>query len=125
MLGRFAPHATLAVSDMERAKDWYREKLGFEPSSEDEGGTWYESGGATFALIHSSEAGTAKNTVMEWTVEGIEEIAAELKDRGVELDQFEMPGVEWDDGIASMGPFKGCWFRDSEGNVLALTERVG
>lgn len=124
MLAKFAPHTTLAVSDMERAKAWYRDKLGFEPVSEDPVGAWYESGGATFALIHSSEAGTAKNTVMEWTVEGLEEIAAEMKSRGVSFDTFEMPGLEWDGDIASMGPFKGCWFRDSEGNVLGLTNRV-
>ena len=66
MLDQYKPHTTIAVSDLERAKAWYADKLDLKPVSEDMGGSWYESGGVQFALFPSPFAGTAKNTVMEW-----------------------------------------------------------
>jgi catechol 2,3-dioxygenase-like lactoylglutathione lyase family enzyme len=122
MLQEFAAHATLPVSDMERAKTWWREKLGFTPKEEDEGGAYYESGGARFGLFPTPFAGTAKNTQMEWSVKDVRAEAEELKKRGVTFEHFDMDGVEWDGDIAKMGPFLGCWFKDSEGNTLALTQ---
>jgi catechol 2,3-dioxygenase-like lactoylglutathione lyase family enzyme len=121
-LGDFPAHATLPVSDMERAKNWYREKLGLTPKEEDEGGAYYETGGSSFGLFTTPYAGTAKNTQMEWSVKDVGAIVAELKARGVTFEHFDMPGIEWDGDIAKMGPFLGCWFKDSEGNTLALTQ---
>jgi catechol 2,3-dioxygenase-like lactoylglutathione lyase family enzyme len=122
MLDQFQPHATIAVSDLERAKTWYRDKLGLEPTSEDMGGLYYEYAGGRFALFPTPFAGTAKNTVMEWTVDDVEKIVGELKARGVTFDTFEMEGIGWNGEIATMGGHKGAWFRDSEGNTLALTQ---
>ena len=68
MLDRYPPYAMLAVSDMDRAKAWYREKLGLVPKQEDPGGAWFEVAGGGFGLFPTPYAGTAKNTVMEWSV---------------------------------------------------------
>ena len=122
MLDQFKAHTTLAVSDMERAKAWYGDKLGMNPTSEDVGGAWYESGGVTFSLFPTPFAGTAQNTVMEWTVDDVEKEVGELKGRGVTFDTFDMEGVEWRDDVAVMGGVKAAWFKDSEGNILAITE---
>ncbi len=122
MLQDHPAHATLPVADMERAKTWWREKLGFTPKEEDPGGAYYESGGSSFALFPTQYAGTAKNTQMEWPVEDVRAEVDELKKRGVVFEHFEMEGVEWDGDIAKMGPFLGCWFKDSEGNTLAITQ---
>lgn len=122
MLGDHPAHATLPVSDMERAKTWYREKLGLTPKEEDPGGAYFETGGSTWALFPSPYAGTAKNTQIEWSVPDVRAEVAELKKRGVTFDKFDMEGVEWDGDIAKMGPFIGCWFKDSEGNTLAMTQ---
>jgi catechol 2,3-dioxygenase-like lactoylglutathione lyase family enzyme len=121
MLDRYAPHTTIAVSDLERAKAWYAEKLGLTPTTEDMGGAWYETGGGRFALFPTPYAGTAQNTVMEWTVDDAVAVVEYLKGRGVVFDTFEMEGVVWDGDVASMGGRKGAWFKDSEGNILALT----
>jgi hypothetical protein len=59
---------------------------------------------------------------MEWTVDDVESVVAELKGRGVTFDTFEMEGVEWSGEIATMGGRKGAWFKDSEGNILAITD---
>lgn len=122
MLDRFAPHTTLPVSDLERAKKWYEEKLGLTPKSEDPGGAWYECAGAAFALYPSTEAGTNRATAMEWSVKDIGSVGRWLADRGVVFEHYDLPGMTWDGDIASMGPYKGAWFKDSEGNILALTE---
>jgi catechol 2,3-dioxygenase-like lactoylglutathione lyase family enzyme len=122
MLQDHPAHATLPVADMERAKTWWREKLGFTPKEEDPGGAYYESGGSSFALFPTQYAGTAKNTQMEWPVKDVRAEVGELKKRGVVFEHFEMEGVEWDGDIAKMGPFLGCWFKDSEGNTLAITQ---
>jgi len=45
---------------------------------------------------------------------------ANLTSKGVTFDTFEMEGITWDNGVASMGEHKGAWFKDSEGNVLAI-----
>ena len=125
MLEKFTVHATLPCSDFDRAKAWYRERLGLTPASEDAGGAYYECGeGTSFGLFPTSYAGTAKNTQMEWSVPDIQAVVDELKASGVTFERFDMPGVEWNGDIATMGPFKGCWFKDSEANTLSITERV-
>lgn len=122
MLGQFSPRTTLAVSDLERAKAWYEQKLDLKPTSGFLAGLTYECGGGTFALFPTPYAGTAKNTVMEWTVDDVEAVVTELKGRGVLFDTFEMDGVEWNGDIATMDGHRGAWFKDSEGNVLAITD---
>ena len=122
MLDRFAPHPTIAVSDMERAKSWYAEKLDLKPVEEDEGGAWYEVGGGMFTLFPTPYAGTAQNTVMEWSVDDVRAVVDWLKGRGVTFETFEMEGVEWDGDIATLAGQEGAWFKDSEGNILAITK---
>ncbi len=122
MLDQFKVHATIPASDLARARSWYEEKLGLTPTAEDPGGLWYECAGSAFALFPTEYAGTAKNTAMEWSVTGIESVMDELRGRGIEFEEYDMPGVTFEKGLATMGPYKGCWFKDSEGNILALTE---
>jgi catechol 2,3-dioxygenase-like lactoylglutathione lyase family enzyme len=122
MLDRFSPRTTLAVSDLQRAKAWYEQKLGLKPASGFLAGLTYECGGGSFALFPTPYAGTAKNTVMEWAVDDVEEVVTALKGRGVIFETFEMDGVEWNAEIATMGSRKGAWFKDSEGNILAITD---
>jgi catechol 2,3-dioxygenase-like lactoylglutathione lyase family enzyme len=122
VLDRFPTHTTLPASDLERAKAWYRDKLEMVPKSEDEGGVYYESGGRTFALFPTPYAGTAKNTAMEWSVDDVQAVVAHLKERGVTFDHYDIPGVEWAGDIATMGPFKAAWFKDSEDNILSVTQ---
>jgi catechol 2,3-dioxygenase-like lactoylglutathione lyase family enzyme len=117
-------HATLPVSDMNRAMTWYREKLGLTPKEEDANGAYYETGGARWALFPTPYAGTAKNTQMEWRVKDARAVVAELKSKGVTFETFEMEGIEWDGDVATMGGYRGAWFKDSEGNTLAIGEET-
>jgi catechol 2,3-dioxygenase-like lactoylglutathione lyase family enzyme len=124
MLEKHPVHATIPCADYDRAKSWYREKLGLTPREEDPGGAWYVCGdGSGFSLFPTPFAGTAQNTQIEWTVPDVKAEVEELKGRGVTFEHYDMPGVEWDGDVATMGGMKGCWFKDSEGNTLSLTER--
>jgi catechol 2,3-dioxygenase-like lactoylglutathione lyase family enzyme len=126
MLESYPVRATIPCSDFERAKSWYKEHLGLSPVSEDPGGAYFECGDGTgFALFHTAFAGTAKNTQMEWSVPDLKATVEELKSNGVVFDHPDMgDAVHYDGDIAVMGPFKGSWFRDSEGNTIGITEQI-
>lgn len=125
MLGDAKLQAALPASDMERAKKWYSEKLGLEPKSEDPmGGATYETGGSEFFLYPSEFAGTNQATAAGFTVDDFDDVVSELRSRGVtfeEVDFGEM-GTTVDGVISSPdGAMKSAWFKDSEGNILAVS----
>jgi hypothetical protein len=67
--------------------------------------------------------GWADHTVAWWKVDNIEEVARALRERGVVFEQYDLPGLKTDErGIATIGPTKSAWFKDSEGNILAISE---
>jgi catechol 2,3-dioxygenase-like lactoylglutathione lyase family enzyme len=115
--------AMLAASDLDRAKTWYRQKLGFTPVSEFEGVILnYKSGPSSFNVYKTSFAGTAKNTVAGWRVKDVRAAVAELRGRGVVFNDYDMDDIQTVDGIAEDEDGNQiAWFTDSEGNILALT----
>ncbi len=124
MLAGFPIHATVAASDLARARAWYESKLGLVPEVEDPGGLWYRFGDGTFLSVYQTEyAGTARNTQAGWTVTDIERVMADLRDRGVVFEEYDLGnGMATVDGLLAMGPYKGCWFQDSEGNIFELSQ---
>ncbi len=127
MIGDYPIHAVLPASDIERAKAWYKDKLGLEPVEEDPGGLHYKVGGTDFSVFPTQFAGTAQNTAAEWSVDDLEKEVDELTVRGVVFEQYDY-GPEFktnEKGIATLGPFLGAWFKDSEGNIIALSQRTG
>ena len=116
-------HSTIPVSDLERARTWYADKLGLEPVEESPGGLFYEcAGGTKFLLFPSPSAGTAKNTAAGWAVPDIEAEVAELRGRGVVFDEYDTPALKTVGGIATTGPVRAAWFKDSEGNTLGVVQ---
>ncbi len=118
----------LPAQDLERARRFYSEKLGLEPSEERPGGLLYEHPQGAFALFESAGASPGEFTQMGWEVDDIEATVAELKARGVVFEEVDLPGLRTVDGIADIDgnyPSKGsgergAWFRDSEGNMLGV-----
>ncbi|HUG29534.1 MAG TPA: VOC family protein [Candidatus Limnocylindria bacterium] len=125
MIDQFPIHATVAASDLKRARAWYADKLGLTPEQED-GGLWFRFEGDTWLLVYETEsAGTAKNTVAGWTVKDIESVMAKLRERGVEFEEYDMPGMKTENGLATFETAKTAWFKDSEGNTFELSETLG
>ena len=116
--------ATVAVSDIDRTRNWFRDRLGIEPTTVDPGGLWYQFGEGTWLLAYpTTAAGTARNTVAGWTVTGIEAVMVDLRARGVIFEEYDLPGFTTVNGLASLGTFaKSAWFKDGDGNIYELSE---
>jgi catechol 2,3-dioxygenase-like lactoylglutathione lyase family enzyme len=124
MLSKLAFHATIPAIDINRAKKFYSEKLGFVPASETPAGTIYKCKDSWFLLYATQFAGTAQHTLAGWETDHIEKEIAELKTRGVKFEEYDYPNLKTVDSIATIGPNKAAWFKDSEGNILAITQMV-
>ncbi|MBT2532980.1 VOC family protein [Arthrobacter sp. ISL-48] len=118
--------AVLPAKDINRAKDYYRDKLGLEPSgSMEEDSLMYRGGNGTGFMIYQTEnAGTAKNTQMGWETDNLERDMEELRGRGVVFEDYDFPGLKTENGIATSSWGKSAWFLDSEGNILNLAQRA-
>jgi predicted enzyme related to lactoylglutathione lyase len=133
MLNQARVAARIPVQDMDRARTFYAEKLGLEPSEEREGGLRYRCASGEFVLFQSAGAAAGTHTQMAFEVDDIEATVAELKRRGVAFEDVDLPGLRTVAGIADIrGNYpskgtgeRGAWFRDSEGNVLGVGQPVG
>jgi catechol 2,3-dioxygenase-like lactoylglutathione lyase family enzyme len=119
----------LPAQDLERARAFYADKLGLEPSEERPGGLLYRCAGCEFALFESAGAPSGAHTQMGWEVDDMRATVTELRRRGVVFEEYDLPGLTTVDGIAEIAgnyPSKGgkgelgAWFRDSEGNMLGI-----
>ncbi|GAB5077992.1 VOC family protein [Arthrobacter sp. AD-310] len=124
MLKDLAVMAVLPAKDINRAREFYRDKLGLEPTQElGEDSLIYTCGnGTSFLLYQTDNAGSAKNTQMGWATRDFDREAEELRSRGVVFEDYDQPGLKTENGIAELeGMGKGAWFLDSEGNILNLS----
>jgi catechol 2,3-dioxygenase-like lactoylglutathione lyase family enzyme len=116
-------HTPLPVIDMERARRFYAEKLGLTPDIElpdARDGLFYRCGGVRFLLFPSQTPSSGIHSQMTWLTNDIEEDVAALKARGVVFEEYDLPDLKTVNGVATIGESKGAWFKDSEGNLLAL-----
>jgi catechol 2,3-dioxygenase-like lactoylglutathione lyase family enzyme len=121
MLAMRRTYATIPAADMARAMDWYRDKLGIEPVRHEEYGAVYRlANGCGFLLYPTPNAGQAPNTLMAFEATDVQADVRELRSRGVQFENYDMPGLKTVDGIAEMNGYYGAWFKDSEGNILAI-----
>ncbi len=124
MFGNAPLHATLPAADLERAKAWYADKLDLRPVEEDEAsGAWYEAGGVPFLLYASEFAGTNQATAASISVDDFDAAIAGLRGRGVVFEELDMGELKTEDGVVTLPDGrKAAWFKDSEGNTLAVTK---
>ena len=120
---RIVPY--IPVSNVARARKFYEEKVGLKPKEEYAGGVIYECGSGSWVFMYpSAGAGTSKASTAFWAVDNVAAEVAELKARGVVFEEYNMPGIKTENSIASAGGAKTAWFKDSEGNILAISQRV-
>jgi predicted enzyme related to lactoylglutathione lyase len=115
--------AYIPVSDLSRARNFYERTLGLAPKEEYAGGVIYECGGAEVFMYPTKNAGTSKASQAFWQVRDVEAEVAELKARGVVFQEYDMPGIRMKNSIATGGGAKTAWFKDTEGNILAVSQR--
>jgi catechol 2,3-dioxygenase-like lactoylglutathione lyase family enzyme len=122
MLGNYDLLTTLPAKDIERAKTFYEVKLGLTPIFEDPGGVHYRSGSSYLDVYPTEAAGQAEHTLAAWVVGDIERVVEELRARGVVFEEYDLPGLKTMNGIADLPTERAAWFKDSEGNILAISQ---
>lgn len=122
MLSNSTAMAVIAAHDLERARRFYSSRLGLEPSRHTAGGLIYEVGGSMFFLYETTNAGTAQNTVMSFMVADVRAEVDALKTRGVVFEEYDYPELRTVNSVADLNGELSAWFRDSEGNYIAISQ---
>jgi catechol 2,3-dioxygenase-like lactoylglutathione lyase family enzyme len=121
MLGGKNAAATLAVSDLERARDFYENTLGLEALQETAGTIVYKSGNSVVLVYPSEYAGTNQATAVAWAVgDDFDAIVQGLKAKGTTFEHYDLPETSREGDVHVMGEFKAVWFKDPDGNILNL-----
>ncbi|WP_407352794.1 VOC family protein [Luteimonas sp. R10] len=125
MLQNNPMYAYLPAADVARAREFYEGKLGFVPGKELADGVTYTFGKGTACFLYpTTNAGTSKASQAFWQVDDIAREVAELKARGVRFERYDMPDAQADGDIVTAGGAKAAWFKDTEGNILALVQEL-
>jgi catechol 2,3-dioxygenase-like lactoylglutathione lyase family enzyme len=123
----------LPAQDLERARRFYSEKLGLEPVETRPGGLRYQCASGGFAVFQSAGRPSGDHTQMAWKVDDIDAVVAELRQRGVVFEEYDLPGLRTVNGMAEVkGNYpsaggvgeRSAWFRDSEGNVHGIGQAI-
>jgi catechol 2,3-dioxygenase-like lactoylglutathione lyase family enzyme len=125
-LSEYKVAAGLAVSDMERAREFYEGKLGFVVGIDSGDNVQYRCGEGSVMHVYLSpeHAGKSTATLAGWGVDDVEEVVDELTSEGVTFERYdEGPIITDERGIASFeGGDKVAYFRDSDGNTLSIAQ---
>ena len=132
MLGSFYSNPVLPAKDGDRARAFYRDVLGLRlVTGPTDDPMMFEAGeGTSILLTEMPQRVPAGYAVVSFLVRGIDELVAALEARGVAFEDPDASSFQGREGVVAghvtdYGPVKSAWFRDSEGNVLALNEIVG
>jgi predicted enzyme related to lactoylglutathione lyase len=116
-------HPTLPAQDLDRAKSFYKGKLGLEPELETASGAFYSVGERTrFLLFPTQGIPSGAHTQVGFTVTDLESEVRALQANGVEFEEYDYPTLTTENGIAKTPVGKAAWFKDSEGNMIGLIE---
>jgi predicted enzyme related to lactoylglutathione lyase len=117
--------AAIPAQDIKRARQFYEQKLGLVATEESpDGGVRYAAGSSFFMVFPSRGKASGDHTQIGLEVDDINAAVTELKSKGVKIEEYDYPDFKTKDGIVEMGDGKGAWFKDSEGNLISLLQRV-
>jgi predicted enzyme related to lactoylglutathione lyase len=125
MLQKSPMYAYIPAKDVVRARQFYENILGLKAKEEFAGGVIYEFGKGTGCFLYPTpNAGTSTASQAFWEVNDVEAEVAELKARGVVFEEYDTRGAQMKNSIATGGGAKTAWFKDTEGNILAVSQRL-
>jgi catechol 2,3-dioxygenase-like lactoylglutathione lyase family enzyme len=118
-------HTVLPAADLQRARTFYHDKLDLDPDPGDGGSLMYHlTSDSGFEIYETSNAGTAQNTQMGWMTDDLDAEMSSLRERGVQFEDYDIPGMKTENGVATMDGMKSAWFRDTEGNFICISQRM-
>jgi catechol 2,3-dioxygenase-like lactoylglutathione lyase family enzyme len=116
-------HTTLPVVDLEAARRFWEETLGFEVHTAEATAVLYRAGGGTlFAITRSAGKPSGAHTQIGFTTPDIDTDVADLKARGIVFEEYDWPTLKTFGSIAQTGPNRAAWFKDPDGNLVGLIE---
>jgi catechol 2,3-dioxygenase-like lactoylglutathione lyase family enzyme len=116
--------ATMPAVDIARARNFYEGKLGLKAAQTNENELRYECGKGTVIYLYKRGATKADHTVAAFEVDDLDKEMKELRQKGVVLEDYDLPGLKTVNGVAEMGSERAAWFKDSEGNILSVGQRL-
>ena len=123
MLGDHRIHPVLLATDLAAARDFYHDQLGLEILTESEAAITFRCGGGTQLSVTKSTTGTADTqTQASWYVSDVRAEVAELRSRGVKVEDYDLPGLQTQDGIADIGFAWAAWIIDPGKNALGILQ---
>jgi predicted enzyme related to lactoylglutathione lyase len=123
MLGEHPITPVLLAKDLAAAREFYHDRVGLEILTEGDDAIVFKCGGGTHLDVTKSTVGTAdEQTQASWQVQDLRAEVAELRSRGVEIQDYDMPGLKTEDGIADLGFAWMAWIIDPGGNALAMMQ---
>ena len=121
MLGESDAMATIAVKDAQRAKKFYEATLGLKDFRSEEEGVFSCRSGSSRVLVYESQyAGTNQATAATFIVDDVAGMVNVLKGKGVAFEHYDLPGTTREGDVHVTGRSKVAWFKDPDGNILAI-----
>jgi predicted enzyme related to lactoylglutathione lyase len=118
-------YAYIPAQDVGRARQFYEQKLGFRPRREEAGGVVYEFGSGTACFLYPTpNAGSSRSSQAFWLVDDLDREVAELRGRGVRFEEYDTPDMKTEKGIFTGGGARVAWFKDTEGNIMAIVQSL-
>jgi catechol 2,3-dioxygenase-like lactoylglutathione lyase family enzyme len=124
MLAESRIGANVPVSNLDEAIAFYEEKLGlplFERGEEHRHARFSGAGQTKLGIYESATAGQARHTLASFVVDDVRAVVDALKRNGVVFEEYDMPGMKTDDGVATIGDTRAAWLKDPDGNILEIT----
>jgi catechol 2,3-dioxygenase-like lactoylglutathione lyase family enzyme len=122
MLGNYSIHVVLLSRDLAESRAFYHDQLGLEILDESDEAITFRSGSTQLAVTKSTTGTADEQTQAGWIVDDLEAELSELRDRGVEIQEYDMPGLKTADGIADIGFARAAWIVDPHGNALGILQ---
>ena len=123
MLGDHPVFPILLSKDLVASRAFYHDTLGLEILREDEERIMFRCGGGSMLSVTLSTVGTADTqTQLAWRVPDLQAELADLRARGVRIDEYDLPDPKTTDGIADMGFSWAAWIIDPSGNALGIIQ---
>jgi catechol 2,3-dioxygenase-like lactoylglutathione lyase family enzyme len=122
MLGDYPIDVVLLATDLEAARDFYRDKVGLEIVTESADAVTFRCGANQLAVSKSTVGTADQQTQAAWRVKNLDAEVSALRSRGVKIEDYDLPGLKTVDGIADIGFARMAWFLDPAKNCLGIMQ---
>jgi catechol-2,3-dioxygenase len=123
MLANHPIDPMILATDLAIAREFYGDRIGLDVLIDTDDFLTFKCGGDSRLVVTRSVTGTSEpQTKASWRVSDLAAEVAELRSRGVEVEEYDEPGLKTVDGIADVGFALTAWLVDPDGNSIGLLQ---